>query len=47
SDVCLGEKEVKVACCVENDDGSGNENADCEVIGSDIVWVLTRFRVRL
>nr|GEU44503.1 hypothetical protein [Tanacetum cinerariifolium] len=28
SDVCSGEKEVKVACCVENDDGSGNENAD-------------------
>nr|GEY27930.1 copia protein [Tanacetum cinerariifolium] len=28
SDVCSGEKEVKVACYVENDDGSGNENAD-------------------
>nr|GEX41395.1 xylulose kinase-1 [Tanacetum cinerariifolium] len=26
--VCPGEKEVKVACCVENDVGSGNENAD-------------------
>nr|GFB23733.1 hypothetical protein [Tanacetum cinerariifolium] len=23
-----GEKYVKVACCVEDDDGSGNENAD-------------------
>nr|GFC67707.1 hypothetical protein [Tanacetum cinerariifolium] len=26
--VCPCEKEVKVACCVEDDNGSGNENAD-------------------
>nr|GFC06599.1 hypothetical protein [Tanacetum cinerariifolium] len=26
--VCPGEKVVKVACCVGDDDGSGNENVD-------------------
>nr|GEW09299.1 hypothetical protein [Tanacetum cinerariifolium] len=26
--VCPGEKQVKVACCVEDNDGLGNENAD-------------------